>query len=183
MLAQKAIIGAIIVLVLYVTVLKPRETFFNLPMFGKGIKSVKVGKVISTKVSITPEQARCYLDRYPDLQDTFGEDNTDQAAKHYQDHGHKEGRDKECRTGGKPKEQPIHKVSSGIGKIVSGIKKAAESVKDHVEKAKIQTVAVSEPVPTSAHKQGPVPTPKQAPIPEPKPIKKSFFTRFFSFGF
>ena len=44
---------------------------------------------------ITTEEAKCYVNRYPDLRRAFGH-NIGAAKRHWNKHGKKEGRDKEC---------------------------------------------------------------------------------------
>lgn len=44
---------------------------------------------------LTDEQAECYLQRHPDLQNAFDGD-IDKAKAHWLQHGHKEGRSIEC---------------------------------------------------------------------------------------
>ena len=45
---------------------------------------------------INDKQARCYLNRYPDLINALGKDNLQAAKKHWRQFGRKEKRNKFC---------------------------------------------------------------------------------------
>jgi hypothetical protein len=59
---------------------------------------------------ITDQEAQCYLNRYPDLQTTFGKDSWVQAKKHWGEFGFNEGRSTKCEKG------PIVKCAEEGGK-------------------------------------------------------------------
>lgn len=48
---------------------------------------------------ITDQEAQCYLDRYPDLQNAFGADSWVLAKKHWFEFGFGEGRSTKCERG------------------------------------------------------------------------------------
>lgn len=62
-------------------------------------KRARAAKKAAPKAPSPPplndEQAQCYLDRYPDLQEAFGDD-LNAARRHWNDHGRREGRTHEC---------------------------------------------------------------------------------------
>ena len=53
-------------------------------------------KHYGSPVSLTDEQAQCYLNRYPDLQDSYGLTNIEAAKKHWITHGIHENRNYKC---------------------------------------------------------------------------------------
>lgn len=55
-------------------------------------------------ISLTDAQAQCYLNRYPDLQDTYGLTNIEAAKKHWIAHGIHENRNYKCETGSNAEE-------------------------------------------------------------------------------
>ena len=54
---------------------------------------------------------QCYLNRYIDLQRTYGAKNTAEAKFHYDSHGRKEGRDCTCPASGLGMPRPLRDVT------------------------------------------------------------------------
>jgi hypothetical protein len=65
--------------------------------------------VYSIDEQMSNEEAKCYLDRYPDLTKAFGSDLT-KAKEHWKNHGIKEKRNKACDES-KPTKTTVGKVT------------------------------------------------------------------------
>ena len=88
----------------YIGGLIAKKPVFEKPVIEKPAVQNPMDNITAVPISLTDAQAQCYLNRYPDLQDTYGLTNIEAAKKHWIAHGIHENRNYKCETGSNAEE-------------------------------------------------------------------------------
>ena len=88
----------------YIEGLIAEKPVFEKPVVDKPAVQNPMDNITAVPISLTDAQAQCYLNRYPDLQDTYGLTNIEAAKKHWIAHGIHENRNYKCETGSNAEE-------------------------------------------------------------------------------